>query len=260
MKKCIWNLCATLLICVIGVATVELINFYTFPRQDDLAQFNKTPYLSANGFEKFAPTASTLKILFLGNSITYHSALKEDPDQRPRGLTATTVEKDFVHLLVKKIAQEKKVNVAYSIFNIADFERNFTKGPLDFSRFPVDMVQNPDYVIFQIGENVLPRSLHKNENLFILRYAQAVNHFKGSTTIICLPWWPNAHKNKAITQVAMMTRSYLVDISHLGSGLDKRNYASSYKKYALRGAGKHPSDYGMQNIANVLWTVFNAQK
>lgn len=52
----------------------------------------------------------------------------------------------------------------------------------------------------------------------------------------------------------------MVDLSHLGSGADKQNYAESYKHYKQLGVGTHPGDYGMKNIADCLWTVFNASK
>ncbi|MBR1404618.1 MAG: SGNH/GDSL hydrolase family protein [Treponema sp.] len=228
------------------------------PSEKVLSTFNKEPYQFVNDTQFFSENARTISILFLGNSLTYTGVPEEEPDKTPRGLTSTAKEKDYVHLLVKRIAQEKKVNVIYSLTNIADFERHFMEAELDFSRFTNATVKNPNYVIFQIGENVANKSLTTNEQLFIARYTNAVNHFTNSTKIICLPWWQDAQKNMLITQVAMDSSAYLVDISHLGSGADKQNFAESYKKYKQPGVGTHPGDYGMKNIADCLWTVFNA--
>ena len=50
----------------------------------------------------------------------------------------------------------------------------------------------------------------------------------------------------------------LNDISHLGDGTDPMNFSSSYKDYKKSGVGSHPGDYGMANIANSIYAVFNA--
>ena len=231
------------------------------PSEKVLSTFNKEPYMFVNEKELFSSDAPTVSILFLGNSLTYTGVPEEEADKTPRGLTSTAKEKDYVHLLVKRISTEKRVNVNYSLTNIADFERHFQEAELDFSRFENATVQNPDYVIFQIGENVIDEQLSTTEleNLFVERYTNVVKHFVNAKKIICLPWWQNAKKNMLITQVAINSNAYLVDISHLGNGLDKRNFAEFYKKYKVPGVGTHPSDFGFQNIADCLWTVFNAE-
>lgn len=261
MKR-IWLALIIAGICIvssIGISKIEKDTKLTLPEQTVLNQFKTSSEQFTNGMEKISPDLPTVKILFLGNSITYHPPIKEEKDKRFRGLLSTTLEKDYVHLLVKRIAQEKQVNVIYSIINIAGFEKNFTKIPFDFSLLSQVEVKDPDYVIFQIGENVSIDDLLRKRDLFIQRYTQLVNHFEQSTKIICLPWWPDPTKNGAITQVAILTHSYLVDIGHLGSGLDNKNFALSHKEYSLPMADEHPGDYGMQNIADMLWTVFNAQ-
>ena len=231
------------------------------PSEKVLSAFNKEPYMFVNDTELFSSEAPTISILFLGNSLTYTGVPEEEPDKTPRGLTSTAKEKDYVHLLVKRISTEKKVNVNYSLTNIADFERHFQEAELDFSRFENATVQNPDYVIFQIGENIIDAQLAtpELEALFVERYSNVVKHFSNAKKIICLPWWQNAKKNMLITQVAINSNAYLVDISHLGNGLDKRNFAEFYKKYKVPGVGTHPSDFGFQNIADCLWTVINAE-
>jgi len=229
------------------------------PTEKVLATFNREPYQFVNEKEIFDESAKTISILFLGNSLTYTEAPEEEPDKTYRGLTSTTKDKDYVHQLVKRISQEKKVNVIYSLTNIADFERHIMDAPFDFSWFSQLTVKNPDYVIFQIGENVSKDEIMKNTDIFVQHYSQVVSHFENAVKIVCLPWWQDAEKNMLITQVAINTKSYLVDISHLGSGADKRNFAESYKNYKVPGVRVHPGDYGMKNIADCIWTVFNAE-
>ena len=89
------------------------------------------------------------------------------------------------------------------------------------------------------------------------QYAQLLANFPNSIKIICIPFWPDKNKQNVITKIAVDNNVYLVDLSHLGNGIDKKNYASSYRKYKQPGVGEHPGDYGMRNIANNLFTVIN---
>ena len=70
--------------------------------------------------------------------------------------------------------------------------------------------------------------------------------------------WYDKNKVSAITEVAINTKSFLVDLSHLGCGLDDRNYANSETNYSNKGIGMHPGNFGMQNIAENIFSVFNA--
>jgi hypothetical protein len=81
-----------------------------------------------------------------------------------------------------------------------------------------------------------------------------IKYFNNRNTIICLPFWPEKEKLNLITEVALKSESYLVSLSHLGSGIDSLNFARQYKH---AGVAAHPSDYGMNNIANILFILIN---
>lgn len=225
-----------------------------------LLTFNNEPYKASNGtVQKNSEGGGELSILFLGNSLTICGVPEEESDrENERGLTSTTIEKDYVHLLLNKIVETKQMNIEYSIINIADFERSFSSYPFEYSQLENATVKNPDYVIVQIGENVSSFDIENNGDLFEERYSELLNVFSNSVKIVCLPFWPDKNKINHITNVAVKNKAYLVDLSHLGSGIDKENFAQSYRKYKQPGVGMHPGDYGMQNIADNLFTVFNA--
>lgn len=222
-----------------------------------LLSFNKEPYKSSNG-EMNGNFAKTIEILFLGNSLTITGVPEEEKDRdQERGLVSTEVQKDYVHLLIKMISEQKKVNIRYSIINIADFERNFSRVPFDYSKLANASVQKPDFVIFQIGENVSREDIVNKAQLFKDRYSELIGKFENSTKIVCLPFWPDKNKINHITNVAINGKAYLVDLSHLGAGTDSQNFAYSSRNYKNPGVGMHPGDYGMGNIANNLFSVFN---
>jgi len=191
-----------------------------------------------------------IKIAILGNSLTLI------PDWNGgAGLTASEPSKDYVHILLNTISTEKKLNIEYLILNIAEFEREF-EG-FNFNRLEIIRNFEPDIIIFQIGENVLTERLRIKGELFINNYVSLISYCSGENVIICLPFWPEKEKINLITEVALKSESYLVDLSHLGSGIDPLNFASSERKYDNPGVGAHPGDYGMNNIAKLLFITLN---
>lgn len=224
----------------------------TFNNDIDKDVLNDTFFISQS--------SETVEFLFLGNSLTYTGVPEEEPDKTKRGLTSTKIENDYVHRLVSMYAEKHKVNVKFSAVNIANFERGFAEK--DFSKDAADSlslrhihVENPDFVIFQIGENVRQEDISKYGALFFERYCALVDGFGDARKVVCLPFWPDKEKINAITEVALATGSAICDLSHLGSGVDFDNFASSYKKYKQPGVGTHPGDTGMDRIAKNIFSV-----
>ncbi len=226
------------------------------PNEIVLSCFNNNP-LEALNDSIMVGSDTTITCLFLGNSLTYHDAPEEEIDKTKRGLTSTCLINDYVHILLKKISDEKYVNIKFSILNIAEFERTFREYSFSFDKLHNAVVKQPDYLIVQIGENVTAKDsidVLKYENEFI----KLLNLFPKSKRIITIPFWPRKELQYATTNVAIKSNSYLVDISHLGNGTDSNNFSSSYKTYKQAGVGSHPGDYGMRNIANCIYAIFNA--
>ena len=67
-----------------------------------------------------------------------------------------------------------------------------------------------------------------------------------------------------IEQVALETKSYVADLSHLpllesqNYAKDEANYAGDKSVWKVSGIGIHPGDYGMKNIAQQLFIIINA--
>ena len=203
------------------------------------------------------PDAKTVEFLFLGNSLTYTGVPDEEPDKTRRGLTSTKIENDYVHKLVSMYANKHEVNVKFSCVNIADFERGFRDSVFSKDKLKNIQVKNPDVVVFQIGENVSYEDISSYGELFFTRYCELIEGFKDSKRIVCIPFWPVKEKINIITDVAFSTGSRICDLSHLGSGIDPENFASSYKKYRQPGVGVHPGDIGMHRIAKNILCVLS---
>lgn len=232
-----------------------LLGRYETPTEKSLKSFNNEPLEAVND-SLMIGADSTITCLFLGNSLTYTGVPEEETDKEKRGLTSTCKEQDYVHVLLKSISENKKVNVKYSILNIAQFERTFTKYSFEMSKLSLAENRQPDFLFVQIGENVVKDDII-DSGKFEEEYVKLLSLFPNSKRIITIPFWPVKEKQYAITNVAIKSDSYLVDISHLGAGTDKKNFASSYKEYTQPGVGSHPGDYGMANIARCLYAAFN---
>ena len=201
---------------------------------------------------------STIRIVFVGNSLTFHGISKDVGWVLECGMAASSLENDYVHKTVRKISESRNVSIDYAVVNAARFERQFES--FDFAAMPTFEDFAPDYVVFQLGENVAKENLIANTALFIEKYSELVNRIgsKNSVKMVCLPFWHVNEKNQAITKVALDTHSLLVDLSHLGNGLDVRNYATHEKDWKHQGVGMHPGDFGMENIADNIFSTFNA--
>ena len=234
----------------------KTLGMYKSPSEEYLANFNNEPLEAVND-SLMTGSDSTITCLFLGNSLTYCDVPEEESDKTKRGLTSTSVEKDYVHILLKTISEEHKVNIKYSILNIAQFERTFTKHSFEMGKLALAENKQPDYLFVQIGENVAKDDIIDTKK-YEDEYAKLLALFPNSKRIITIPFWPDKVKEYATTTIAIRSNSYLVDISHLGGGTDPMNFSSSYKDYKMPGVGSHPGDYGMANIAKSIYAVFNA--
>lgn len=197
-----------------------------------------------------------IKIAFIGNSLTLHSKLESIGWNHTSGMAASSLENDYVHKTVRKLAESKNVNIEYALINLSDWERDFEN--FDKNRLQKIWDFNPEYVIFQLGENVLQDNIIGRKEIFYNEYIKIIESFgKNNTRIVCLPFWHSSEKNQLFTKVAIETKSYIIDLSHLGNGLDKKNYANSEINYKHDGVGIHPGDYGMENISDNIFSVLN---
>lgn len=231
------------------------------PSDASLLAFNNDKIDMQNDSLMVEGCDSTISILFLGNSLTIHpiGAFDGFMEGDTRGMASTSVEKDYVHRLIQLISSRDSVNVRYSVGSIYEFERSFYFRPFPWDDKLSDaMVQQPDILIVQIGENVSTDAITGHREEFINEYARLLERYPHSHRIITLPFWMDVQKCDAITEVAFRTRSGIADLSHLGHrNSDPRNFAKHYRQYSNPAVGEHPSDYGFEQIAKMLLVATN---
>lgn len=220
--------------------------------EQEISKMNSEPYTSE--VKTIGASFQAKKqILFLGNSISLHGLSKEVNWTHVSGMAASSEDKDYIHILVKLLSEDLKSQIEYQIVNIADFERSYST--FNYDRLSSARNFNSDLVVFQIGENVSSSGIDQGSIVFQSAYIKLVESIDSKSKVICLPFWPDKTKNRIITQVALETGSSLVDLSHIGSGLEPLNFARSENKYTHSGVAAHPGDYGMENIAKAIFSV-----
>lgn len=190
------------------------------------------------------------KVLILGNSITYHGAKPSVGWTGNWGMAASNVKKDYVHILQAKI-RDARPGILFKSGNIADtFERQFWKYSAhdfkDYGAFGADLV------ILVIGENI-------NDALAVkhglgAHLEQFVNELSGQRNLqVCLvgSFWPNKDIDRIMEATAAKNNWLYVDLQGLYQERDKNTAVNQYQN---KGVGMHPSDQGMESIAQRIWT------
>lgn len=193
--------------------------------------------------------------MFLGNSLTYCNVPEEHEDKTKRGLAATSLSNDYVHRLVDMIAKNNNLNIVFSATNIAEFERHFKDFIIErkLSSIPI---KQPDILVVQIGENVFSDEIRSDSCKFVQAYCNLLDFYPNvKAKIITLPFMPDKYKNYCITDVALQSSSYVVDLSHLY--IDE-NLAQTQMYYRQPGVGIHPGDIGMEHIASSIYSAIKA--
>lgn len=188
------------------------------------------------------------KVLILGNSIVAHDPAPEIGWYHDWGMAASARDSDFVHILSSNI-HELDTSVIILSGNLSVYENNYDTydvGQLiDYRNF------NPDMLILKISENVTYQE--GMEQTFISSYDKLLKYLAPSDStvkIIVEGFWPTP-VNDMIKRYASNNNLTFVKLADLYEN-DKTN--SAIGLFEHEGVGRHPSDKGMRNIADRIWS------
>lgn len=182
-----------------------------------------------------------LRVLFVGNSYTFHRPRPEIGWHNCCGMAASCAEKDYVHQLMK-LVRTRRPGAAFAIQHAAaPIERNL-------ENFAVQDVQearawNPDVVILFFGENV-PKDRPELPPVFenvcrqIREYLSADGHAQ-FFWVGCFAQRPELNARKQAAAAAFGDMYIPLD----AVSLNEENY----------GEFNHPGDRGMEAIAGCIW-------
>ncbi len=216
-------------------------------------QENPVPALGQNARNRtaFDPTKKGPRVLFIGNSITLHGPRPEIGWTNNWGMAASAREKDYVHLLERKI-RAARPDAQCCLLQVADtFERSFYKR--DWSRAPFDWAKEfkPDVIVLFFGANV-PGAYDSGTMKPARSFASALEELlfylspDGKAQVLISQGFYVREKLDAEKEiVARKPRRTFVKIE------DIRSRADTHGRY------NHPNDLGMQLIAERFWEHMN---
>jgi hypothetical protein len=204
----------------------------------------------------FIPTASAQvqpqKILFVGNSLTSHGP-KADIDWHGNwGMAATSLDKDYVHVVTKALATKQGATPEIMVKNVADFERNHVGYDI-VGKYADAAAFKADLVILCIGENVAALKTPEAQAKYQEQVTVLLKTLKSNpqaAIIVRSSFWPSEAKDSAMRKACEAVGGTFVDISALSK--DERNYARSERPYKHAGVANHPGDRGMAAIAEEI--------
>ncbi len=188
---------------------------------------------------------SGIRILFAGNSITKHSPRPAMGWLNDCGMAASDIEHDYVHLLLSKIREYDK-NAAWAIAQVGSYEANLFNGasPNDHHSEAADF--NADIIIMFYGANT-PKEYDGMENpkrTFRSAYEEMRNFLNKSGKAKILHgegFYVRPKLDEEKMEVAEKYGDIWVSLDGIGTRED------------THGRFNHPSDKGMQIIADKFW-------
>ena len=188
------------------------------------------------------------KVLVVGNSITLHSPKPEIGWTGDFGMAASCKKADFVHRLYALCSEKKETQMC--ILQASVFEKYyFLDFIFDEYRKAKDFAA--DCVIFRISENVAPDP--ERSDIFLKRYKQLVQYVSRESTklIFTTGFWKNGFADPLIRETAQEFKAELVELGDLGENSSMR----ADGLFEHKGVAMHPSDKGMEVIAERIFSV-----
>lgn len=189
---------------------------------------------------------SKLRVLFVGNSITKHAPRPQIGWERDCGMAASCLEKDYVHLLVKRM-QAYDPNLSFGIAQVAQYARTFfEKRACEDYQPAADFHAN--LVIFFYGANVSKDydTMQAPPKTFEEAYEDMrnlVTHNGTAHAFHAMGFYIRPRLEEEKTAVAAKYGDPYIDIDDIRVRED------------THGEFNHPSDLGMQLIADRFWTA-----
>lgn len=188
-----------------------------------------------------------MRILFIGNSITWHPVKEEIGWMHEWGMAASSEENDYVHILMRKVRSvisDAKYKIAWAVA----WEREYWDA-VHLVAFREFLNFKPDVIIVKIGENV---STANNEDHpykpNFKRLLGYLNPDEMSKIILCTGFWKRGPVDEAVRSVASESGYPLVELNQLD-----RDDMKAFDTYGGSAPANHPGDKGMKAIADAIW-------
>ena len=205
--------------------------------------------LSENEFVTFeCADEMGCKVLFLGNSITRHGVKEEIGWFYDHGMAASEKEKDYVHILMKKI-RDMDPSASFCICQAAEWERNYQDGASTYRFYESARKFSADIIIMRLIENCPYHGL--DTQIFKKSLTDFLDHLNVSgkaRIILTTGFW----KHPGDEAVRMLAKERMLPLAELGD-LGEKAEMKALGLFAHKGVANHPGDLGMATIAERIF-------
>ncbi len=194
------------------------------------------------------PDGKGKRIMFMGNSITLHGVNENIGWHGKWGMAASSEDKDYVHLLIKKFC-DVDPDSAFCICQVSQWERDYRNGGDFHALYNTARQFCADTIICRFVENCpmdgFKESTFKKEYMSLIDY---INSKGNAEIIITTSFWTHP-ADETIMEVAEERGYPCVLLGDLGS-MDEMK---AIGKFNHEGVANHPGDLGMKTIAKRIW-------
>jgi len=183
------------------------------------------------------------KIMFLGNSITYHEPKPEIGWYGSWGMAASKKENDYVHVVISDI-KKKYPNAAFCVVQGSVWEVNYIDCNFD-DNFSQARAFKPDILISSVSANI-PDDKFEIE-IYKANLKKLHEYLSGDDTKVVQlsAYFGNPKKNQAIKEYCDTEQAFEVFVSDILQKEENR----AVGLFEHEGVQAHPGDCGMKLIA-----------
>ena len=190
------------------------------------------------------------KVLVIGNSIMKHGAAPQLGWNAEWDMAATAEEKDYAHLLLRKISEAAKQADAP--------ELQLTRITDEKHMLGWDKLKNSDadIIVIQVSDNYRGK---QTREAFQKNYEQMIRDLrgKGNPIIVCVSNWGGPTRvTQMIRDAAAANNALFADIATPGALPENR--AGSEGHFSNGGVNWHPGDRGMAMIAETIYAAIES--
>ncbi len=184
------------------------------------------------------------RIMFVGNSITLHGPNEEIGWHGDWGMSASTMDKDYVHVLERMVNEIDK-DAAFCMCQVATWERGYKNGGDYHKQFEAARDFNADIIVLRFIENCPASDMV--EGLFEKEYIALANYLNksGKAQIIATTGFWKGPGDRLIRNAAKMENYPLIELGELGDNPEMK----AIGLFEHTGVANHPGDKGMEHIA-----------
>ncbi|TVT78562.1 MAG: SGNH/GDSL hydrolase family protein [Denitromonas halophila] len=198
------------------------------------------------------PKSRHLKILVLGNSITWHKPAPRIGWYGDWGMAASRRENDFSHILAELLGGETNPSKKVVLYpkNLSRLEMN--KFVSDFDDLLFVREFNPAAIVVFLGDNVVEAGggLEVFERTYF-GLLKALRSHSGGNVYCVGTWWRRIGVDSVIRSVCESFGGQYIDISEVSDMPGSK--ANQSGEFSNAGVAEHPSDKGMRRLANRIF-------